>query len=106
MTEYEINKAVAIKALSIGKYELCDESGIVKLYVTDDNGLCTDFNPCNKAQQALDIMLKHNISVTKDGDGYYAVQSLLHIGCGDWRCDRDYYHEKPFVAAMLLFLEI
>lgn len=106
MTEYEINKAVASKVLSIGKYELCDESEIVKLYVTDDKGLCTDFDPCNKSHQAWEIMLKHNISVTKDGDGYYALRNLYYSGCGNWHFDVGAYNEKPFVAAMILFLEI
>lgn len=113
MTEYEINKAVAEK-LGIMQYMFDGkESGSVIWNVPSNNlynGFVSSrgnlFEPCNNAQQALDIMLKHNISVTKDGDGYYAVQNLYHIGWGDWRCDRYYYHEKPFVAAMLLFLEI
>lgn len=106
MTEYEINKAVAAKILPPGSYDLCDESKIVKWYVTDDKGLCTDFDPCNKAQQAWEIMLKHNISITKYENQYYALYDLSDAGYGNWRCNNYFYHVKPFVAAMLLFLEI
>lgn len=87
MTEYEINKEVAHK---LGKPFYGAEM----------------FDPCNNAQQAWEIMLANNISITKDGDGYYAVHNLYHICGGEWCVDNDVYNEKPFVAAMLLFLEI
>lgn len=87
MTEYEINKEVAHK---LGK----------PFYGTEM------FDPCNDAEQACDIMLANNISVTKDGDVYCALHNLYHMGWGDWRIEREMRNEKPFVAAMLLFLEV
>lgn len=92
MTEFEINKAVAKKA------------GIKNL---------VKFDPCNNAQQAWDIMLKSDISITKDGDsnGYIAFKGLWGHRDSfdpDELCCNDLFvtNEKPFVAAMLLFLEI
>ena len=71
------------------------------------------FDPCNNAQQASEIMLKSDISITKDGDsnGYIAFKNLW--GHRD-SCDPDEFccndlivtNANPLVAAMLLFLEL
>lgn len=85
MTEFEINKAVAKKA------------GIKNL---------VKFDPCNNAQQAWEIMLANNICVTKDGDWYFAMNELYYTSGGSWVPSSHAVNRKPFVAAMLLFLEI
>lgn len=94
MTEYEIAKAVLNK---LG-YQNID------CYYTDYNLF---FDPCNNAQQAWEIMLQHNICITKDGCLYSAYSNLL-IGNDGYYADYENVttHSKPFVAAMLLFLEI
>lgn len=113
MTEYEINKAVAHIVLGEGNYDWCPHTKLVKKYVSEDKGLCVDFDPCNNAQQAWDIMLANDISVTQclRGDDYCAYRSLWgegesfnpeHLTCNS----EFFFNSKPFVAAMLLFLEI
>lgn len=103
MTEYEINKAVAEK---LGLTHEITRYGVVTRKCNKEQW--REFDPCNNAQQAWDIMLANNISVTKDGDWYFAFNAFdFTMG------HMEYYpthkrniHEKPFVAAMLLFLEI
>lgn len=93
MTEFEINKKVAHK---IG--------------VEDDYGTFTplkkySFDPCNNVEQAWEIMLAHDISVVRNicDDSYDALYNL-DIYTKSWNgCVS---HKKPFVAAMLLFLEV
>ena len=87
MTEFEINKAVAKKV------------GIKNL---------VKYDPCNDAQQAWEIMLANNISVTKDGDGYFAFNAFdFTMGHMEYYpAHKRNIHAKPFVAAMLLFLGI
>lgn len=89
MTEYEINKAVAHK---LGK----------PFYGTEL------FDPCNDVKDAWEIMLANNISVTKDGDLYFAFNAFdFTMGHMEYYpAHKRNIHEKPFVAAMLLFLEI
>lgn len=93
MTEYEINKAVLHK---LG-YHLIED------YYAENKCF---FDPCNNAQQAWEIMLANNISITRYENIYEAVLNLSFIGCGEWNVDKVVSNEKPFVAAMLLFLEI
>lgn len=105
MTEYEINLAVAKK---LG-HQPSLECGVVKI----EDELChgkivtsSDFDPCNNAQQAWEIMIDNNISVTKDGDWYFAMNELHYTYEGAWVPSSHAVDRKPFVAAMLLFLEI
>lgn len=100
MTEFEINKAVADK-LGIS-YEV---KNINSLFLSGEYG-CSCFDPCNNAQQALEIMLANNISVTRNGEWYYAMNDLYYTGGGKWIPEGHISNCKPFVAAMLLFLEI
>lgn len=79
MTEFEINKAVAKKA------------GIKNL---------VKFDPCNNAQQAWDIMITNHICILDIGDNYVA------FNVKGKSVDKHKLDVKPFVAAMLLFLEI
>lgn len=86
MTEFEINKAVAKKA------------GIKNL---------VKYDPCNNAQQAWKIMLANDIAIMREGDYFYVLYNVYHCGNGVHRAKRvSHRNEKPFVAAMLLFLEI
>lgn len=95
MTEFEINKKVAHK---IG--------------VEDDYGTFTplkkySFDPCNNIEQAWEIMMKHNICVTRgEFNNYDAVHNLEYYTDGNWTIDTCISHEKPLVSAMLCFLEI
>ncbi|QDH85519.1 hypothetical protein [Proteus phage vB_PmiP_RS51pmB] len=81
MTEYEINKAVAHK--------------LVKPFYGTEM-----FDPCNDAKQAWEVMLANNICVLNVGDNYVA------FNVKGKSVDRHKLDAKPFVAAMLLFLEI
>lgn len=95
MTEFEINKAVA-----------------EKLGVEDDYGTFTplkkySFDPCNNIEQAWEIMMKHNICVTKGDDGNYdAFQGLYCAGHTTFYYENCLTHKKPLVAVCLCFLEI
>lgn len=107
MTEYEINLAVAEKLKSQRKIvSLADDGKYV--FVSDIYGRSLRFDPCNNAQQAWEIMLANNISVTKDGDWYFAFNAFdFTMGHMEYYpAHKRNIHEKPFVAAMLLFLEI
>lgn len=90
MTEFEINKKVAQK---LG-------------YIHTKS-----FDPCNDAEQAWEIMLDNDISITKyDGD-FIALTCLSsrygHFDTELLCCDNNIkVNKKPFVAAMLLFLEV
>lgn len=117
MTEYEINKAVAEKFLPCD-YRYNNESQAVEFVaIRNVNNFGIDeevaipygvFDPCNNAQQAWEIMLANNISVTKDGDWYFAFNAFdFTMGHMEYYpAHKRNIHEKPFVAAMLLFLEI
>lgn len=122
MTEYEITKAVAEKFLPCD-YRYNDESRVVEFVaIRNVNNFGIDeevaipygvFDPCNNAQQAWEIMLDNDISITKDGDlnGYIAFKGLWGRRDSfdpDELCCNDLFvtNEKPFVAAMLLLLEI
>lgn len=95
MTEYEITKAVLDK---LGYYRIEDYYAEHKCF----------FDPCNNAQQAWEIMLDNNISITKDGEWYFAFNAFdFTMGHMEYYpAHKRNIHEKPFVAAMLLFLEI
>lgn len=84
MTEFEINKAVAEK---LG-------------YINTKS-----FDPCNSIEQAWEIMMEHNICVTKDGRKFRAIRNMKWDGVETW-CSGSAYHKKPLVAAMLCFLEL
>lgn len=88
MTEYEINKAVAEK--------LC----VTEEYATFTPNGRYSFDPCNNAQQAWEIMDKSHICVLNIGNNYVA------FNVKGKSVDKHKLDEKPFVAAMLLFLEI
>lgn len=89
MTECEVNKAVFIKIY-----------GIESLRDKDMLGCLSRFDPCNNAHQAWDIMDKSHICVLNIGDNYVA------FNVKGKSVDKHKLDEKPFVAAMLLFLEI
>lgn len=102
MTEFEINKKVAQK---LGLEFKCSKSID---YIT----VCgTPFDPCNDAEQAWEIMLDNDISITKyDGD-FIALTCLSsrygHFDTELLCCDNNIkVNKKPFVSAMLLFLEV
>lgn len=92
--EYEINKAVALK-FGI-EHRVNDLVGVVS---ADRYRKCY-YDPCNNAQQAWEIMLANNICVLNVGDNYVA------FNVKGKSVDKHKLDEKPFVAAMLLFLEI
>lgn len=100
MNEYEINKAVAHK-FGI-EHRVNDLVGVVS---ADRYRKCY-YDPCNNAEQAWEIMLANNISVTRNGEWYYAMNDLYYTGGGKWIPEGHISNCKPFVAAMLLFLEI
>lgn len=99
MTEYEINLAVAKKT----GHQPSLERGVVKVKEELRHGVIVhydNFDPCNNAQQALEIMLANHICVLNVGDSYVA------FNVKGKSVDRHKLDEKPFVAAMFLFLEI
>ncbi|QYC51815.1 DUF2591 domain protein [Proteus phage vB_PmiS_PM-CJR] len=85
MTEFEINKKVAQK---LG-------------YIHTKS-----FDPCNNIEQAWYIMMKHNICVTRGDEEDYNAFLLLTLDGYEWFTEKMVSHKKPFVAAMLLFLEV
>lgn len=67
MTEFEINKKVAQK---LGLEFKCSKSlGYITVYETL-------FDPCNNAEQAWEIMLDNDISITKYDDDFIALTCL------------------------------
>lgn len=106
MTEFEINKKVAQKlGLEFNVTHLAGER-LVKI-----EGFKTLFDPCNNAEQAWEIMLDHDICVTKYENDFIALTSLSsrygHFDTELLCCDNNIkVNKKPFVAAMLLFLEV
>lgn len=95
MTEFEINKAVA------------DKLGVTDDYTSFNPMILYSFDPCNNVEQAWEIMMKHNICVTKgEFNNYDAVHNLEYYADGNWTVDTCVSHEKPLVSAMLCFLEI
>lgn len=90
MTEFEINKKVAQK--------------LGYIYTKS-------FDPCNNAEQAWEIMLVNDISITKYGGDFIALTCLSsrygHFDTELLCCDNNIkVNKKPFVSAMLLFLEV
>lgn len=86
LTEFEINKSVSEK---LG-------------YIHTKS-----FDPCNKVEQAWEIMMKYNICVTQGDDGLYdAFVGLYCVGPMSFYYDDYKSHKKPLVAAMLCFLEL
>lgn len=105
MTEFEINKKVAQK---LGLDTTQDEQGNLIIY--DKIGYSI-YDPCNNAEQAWEIMLDHDISLTKYENDFIALTSLSsrygHFDTELLCCDNNIkVNKKPFVAAMLLFLEV
>lgn len=109
MTEYEINKAVAEK-LEIMQYMFDGkDSGHVIWNVPSNNlynGFVSSrgnlFDPCNNAQQAWEIIYNFKIDISFGDDVHPALKGCTMAIKGD----KSITNEKPFVAAMLLFLEI
>lgn len=108
MTEYEINLAVAEK---LGLTHEVTRYGVVTRESNKEQWC--EFDPCNNAQQAWEIMLANDIGITKclRSDDYCAYRGLWgegesfnpeHLTCNS----EFFFNSKPFVAAMLLFLEI
>lgn len=86
MTEFEINKKVALK---LGyNYTYYDN----RVFVND-----VIFDPCNFITQAWEIMLKYGITIVFQ-NGKYQFATF------DGEIESN--HEKPLIAAMLVFLEI
>lgn len=109
MTEFEINKAVADKHLQCDFF--CNDKDKLVYLVEISGGelLPWDcFDPCNNAQQAWEIMLANNISITKDRDNEFMafIPNVFYDGTMECTKEDVPYSDKPFVAAMLLFLEI
>ena len=98
MTEFEINKAVAEKL------------GVVDDYGTFTPLLKYSFDPCNNIEQAWEILLKYDISVSKYGSNFIAFDNVMsrydRWDNNNLCCENSIEHEKPLVAAMLVFLEI
>lgn len=102
MTEFEINKAVAEHLkLNVIAYER------IEIVLFDDMD-ATPFDPCNNVEQAWEIMMKYNICVTKDGDGYTAVRDLKYMDNNEFSSEFNapVYHGSPLASAMLCFLEM
>ncbi|QDU35701.1 hypothetical protein [Proteus phage vB_PmiP_RS10pmA] len=102
MTEFEINKKVAQK-LGL-EFKCCKSLDYITV-------VGTPFDPCNNAEQAWEIMLTCDISITKYDDDFIALTSLSsrysHFDTELLCCDNNIkVNKKPFVAAMLLFLEV
>ena len=101
MTEFEINKKVAQKlGLEFNITHLAGER-LVKV-----DGFKTLFDPCNNAEQAWKIMLNNDICVTRGDCEDYNAFRLLTLDGYEWFTDKMLSHPKPFVAVMLLFLEL
>lgn len=102
MKEFEINKKVAEKLGWLDDYISFKPLGKYS------------FDPCNNPSQAWEIVLTHDISVSVhsySGMSYVALKGLAsRYGTFDPEnlyCDDKFIiNEKPFVAAMLLFLEV
>lgn len=96
MTEFEINKKVALK---LGYNYTCNDS---QVFVND-----VIFDPCNFITQAWGIMLKYNISIQFEACiNPAAFLNMRHVGHNEFTFDKCGTHKKPLVAAMLVFLEI
>lgn len=94
MTEYEITKEVLYK---LGYHRVEDYYAEHRCF----------FDPCNNAQQAWEIMLANNISVTKSRGKYISFYDLRYENPDDGHiAEIETQDDKPFVAAMLCFLEI
>lgn len=89
MTEYEITKAVLHK---LGYHRIEDYYAEHKCF----------FDPCNNAQQAWEIIYNFKIDISFGDDVHPALKGCTMAIKGDKSITSD----KPFVAAMLLFLEI
>lgn len=63
LSDFEINKKVARIRLTDGNYDWCAHTGLVKRYVTDDKGLCMNYNPCNNPSDAMPIINEYGISL-------------------------------------------
>lgn len=97
MTEFEINKAVAEKL------------GLDFLPFGNEIHYRGIFDPCNNVSQAWEIMMKYDISVSKHGSNFIAFNIMSRYDRWDNEnlcCENSIENEKPFVAAMLVFLEI
>lgn len=113
MTEYEINKAVAEK-LEIMQYMFDGKDSESIIWDVPSNNLYNGFvssrgnlfDPCNDAKDAWKIMLANNISIVELIGSYEAYHNLIVNSFDDCEYDLVSMHKKPFVAAMLLFLEI
>lgn len=100
MTEYEINKAVAEK-LGVKVYE---RSAGMLFTATKHRGeyTFTRFDPCNDVQQVWEIIYKYKIDISFGDDVHPSLK-----GCGmAIKGHKSVTRDKPFVAAMLCFLEI
>ncbi|QYC51783.1 DUF2591 domain containing protein [Proteus phage vB_PmiS_PM-CJR] len=95
LSDFEINLKVAHIILGVGKYDWCDHTRVVKKYITDDKGLCMDYNPCNNPSDAMPIINKYGISlIYQDGKFQFATHDG-NIEC----CDNN-----PLRASMIVLL--
>lgn len=65
-SDFEINLAVAHIVLGKGNYDWCPHTKLVKKYVSEDKGLCMDFDPCNNPADAMPIVIENSISLISD----------------------------------------
>ena len=69
LSDFEINLKVAHLVLGVESYDWCPHSKIVKKYVTDDKGLCMDYDPCNNPSDAMPIIIENKISAVPQLNG-------------------------------------
>lgn len=113
MTEFEINKTVA-ERFGLTKYLFIANDAEILIWNVPSNEIYNGFisskgnlfDPCNNVEQAWGIMLEHNICITKCEDVYEAYLNLSIDNNWQSRADNICIHKKPFVSAMLLFLEL
>lgn len=78
LSYFEINLKVAHTVLGKDKYDWCPHSKIVKKYVTDDKGLCMDYDPCNNPSDAMPIIIENGISMVRVNNTWSARQFNNH----------------------------
>lgn len=91
MTESEINKRVFIK---LHGYDSLNDKDMLRCLHR--------FDPCNDPSQAWGIIYENKIDLSFGDDAHSTLKDYVMASKGDKSVTR----EKPFVAAMLLFLEI
>ncbi|QHJ82272.1 MAG: hypothetical protein [Bacteriophage sp.] len=106
MSDFEINKQVAI-ALELKPYYEDGSYSNDGLFVVTRGTLCLGrWNPCNEPHQAWPIIAGNKISLDFDGDGYEPQQNAW---CkASTQCGHVYYgiEKEPLRNAMIVYLQM